>query len=113
MADLRSAATNADVFGHVVGDPYTLAVRAYVWGFPLVSMAWIRLRTSNPDDPFVPRHATGTGNAINRWGHQRLPADATFRSAWARVWTCCTARCGSISTVDHSWSKPDLAARGP
>ncbi|WP_448624438.1 DUF1254 domain-containing protein [Geodermatophilus sp. URMC 64] len=61
-------------------DPYGLAVRAYVWGFPLVAMARIRLHTTNPDDPFAPRPPTSTGAPLNRWGHQTVPADPSFRA---------------------------------
>ena len=33
---LRTARTSADVFTGETRDPYVLAVRAYVWGYPLV-----------------------------------------------------------------------------
>jgi hypothetical protein len=77
---LCTATTNAEIFDGPERDPYTLAVRAYVWGFPLVEMAWIRLRGTNPDDPFVHRPSTSTGAPLNRWGHQAVPADPTFRA---------------------------------
>ena len=77
---LLSATSNDEIFGGRECDPYTLAVRAYVWGFPLVEMAWIRLRVTNPDDPFAPRSPASTGAPLNRWGHQKVPADPTFRA---------------------------------
>jgi hypothetical protein len=74
------ATTNDEIFAGPPNDPYLLAVRAYVWGFPLVEMAWIRLRGTNPDDPFADRPPTSTGAPLNRWGHQHVPADPTFRA---------------------------------
>jgi hypothetical protein len=77
---LLGATTDEEVFGTPRRDPYTVAVRAYVWGFPLVEMARIRLHGTNPDAPFAPRPPTSTGAPLNRWGHQSEPADPGFRA---------------------------------
>jgi hypothetical protein len=76
---LRSATSSSEIFDLTRSDAYPLAVRAYVWGFPLVEMARIRLRATNPDDPHAPRPPASTGAPLNRWGHQTMPADPTFR----------------------------------
>lgn len=74
-----NATTTAELFGVATADPYALAVRAYVWGFPLVEAAKIRLVTTNPDDPFAPRPLTSTGAPLNRFGHSRVPAGPSSR----------------------------------
>jgi hypothetical protein len=76
---LLSATSNREIFDPSRSDAYALAVRAYVWGFPLVEMARIRLRATNPDDPHARRPPASTGAPLNRWGHQSVPADPTFR----------------------------------
>jgi hypothetical protein len=68
---LRSAQTNAEVFAAHTDDLYTLAVRAYVWGYPLVRAAQVRLKTTNPDNPHAVRPPTVPGAPINSIGHQR------------------------------------------
>ncbi len=72
--------TTETIFGNDTDDPFDLTVRAYVWGFPLVEAAKIRLLTTNPDEPFVPRPPTSTGAPLNRFGHARVPADPSFRN---------------------------------
>jgi hypothetical protein len=80
FSDLRQAASDEEIFAGRAADPYTIAVRAYVWGFPLVQMARIRLYGTQPDDPFAERPPTSTGAPLNRWGHQSVAADPTFRA---------------------------------
>ena len=80
LPDLRRATSDEDVFGDGAADAYTIAVRAFVWGFPLVQMARIRLYGTRPDNPFAQRPPTSTGAPLNRWGHQSQPADPTFRA---------------------------------
>ncbi len=76
---LRSATSNREIFDPARSDAYALGVRAYVWGFPLVEMARIRLRATSPDNPHAPRPPASTGAPLNRWGHQTVSADPTFR----------------------------------
>lgn len=75
-----SAEPGAALLGAATTDLRALAVRAYVWGFPLVSAARIRLRGTSPDDPFAPRPPVSTGAPINAWGHSRVPADPSYRA---------------------------------
>ena len=56
-----------------------IAENAFIWGFPLTACARIRVRSTNPDEPFVVRPPSSSGAPINRWGHQRVPADPDFR----------------------------------
>jgi hypothetical protein len=75
-----AAALSDALFGVPTTDPRALAVRAYVWGFPLVAAAQIRLRGTNPDDPLALRPPVSTGAPINAWGHSRVPADPSYRA---------------------------------
>lgn len=79
-ASLPPVPTTEALFAGTAATPRTLALRAYVWGFPLVAAAQIRLRGTNPDDPLAPRPAVSTGAPINAWGHSRVPADPTYRA---------------------------------
>jgi hypothetical protein len=80
MKSLLHATTNEEIFDSPRRDAYALGVRAYVWGFPLVETARIRIYGTNPADPFAHRPPTSTGAPLNRWGHQLVPADHTFRA---------------------------------
>jgi hypothetical protein len=66
------------LFEGKTGDPYLLAVRAYVWGFAPILAARIRQGLTNPQDPFAPRNPALAGAALNNLGHQRRLADATL-----------------------------------
>ncbi|WP_176488999.1 DUF1254 domain-containing protein [Rhizorhabdus dicambivorans] len=59
----------SDLFGGTTADPYLLALRAYIWGYPLVRAAQVRQNTTLPADPFRPRPPSAAGAAINRLGH--------------------------------------------
>lgn len=65
------------------GDAYHKAVRAYVWGYPLVLMAEIRMRATRPADPFAARLPTDPGAPINQIGHARKLVDPTRRGSIA------------------------------
>lgn len=80
MTAAAGAPTSDALFSPPTTDPRALAVRAYVWGFPLVAAAHIRLRGTNPGDPFAPRPPVSTGAPINAWGHSRVPADPSYRA---------------------------------
>ncbi|MBI1181866.1 MAG: DUF1214 domain-containing protein [Alphaproteobacteria bacterium] len=73
--DLRQATRNDDIFAAGPCDPYTLGVQAYVWGFPIVEAAKIRLFFTRPDDPFSQRPPSVAGAALNHFGHGRILAD--------------------------------------
>jgi hypothetical protein len=61
-------------------DTVSLARHAYVWGFPLVATARIRVHGTCPEDPYRERPATSTGAPMNRWGSQSRPSDPSFRA---------------------------------
>jgi hypothetical protein len=69
------ATTNEEIFAGPAEGSYTLAVRAYVWGFPLVSSAGLRLALTNPADPFARRPPTSPGAALNHLGLQERLSD--------------------------------------
>lgn len=68
---LRAAQSSAEIFDATTDDPYSLSVRAYVWGYPLVRAAQLRQNTTNPENPQVARPPAVPGAPINRLGHQR------------------------------------------
>lgn len=68
---LQSATNTRQIFAGASTDPYTLAVRATVWGYPLVRVAQLRQRATQPDHPFAPRPTTLATAPINRIGHAR------------------------------------------
>lgn len=50
-------------------DARLLAMRAYVWGYPLVRAAQLRQNLTLPADPLRTRPPSSPGAAINRFGH--------------------------------------------
>jgi hypothetical protein len=58
-----------DLFTGETQDPYRLALRAYVWGYPLVRAAQNRQNVTLPADPSRVRPRTAAGAPINRIGH--------------------------------------------
>jgi hypothetical protein len=77
------AAQPSDVFAGKTQDPYQLALRAYVWGYPLVRAAEIRQNMTLPADPFRVRPSTAPGAPINRMGHARSLATPESRAGVA------------------------------
>lgn len=75
----RLPETTEEVFDPAKRDPRSLAAQAYVWGFPLVAAAHLRLRRTRPDDPFAERGASSPGAPINNLGHQRRTSDPAYR----------------------------------
>lgn len=57
---LGLARANTEIFAGGSRDPYVLAVRAYVWGYPLVRAAQLRQNATRPDDPYAKRPPTVT-----------------------------------------------------
>ena len=76
---LRRAATTRALFSGHSADPYTLALRATIWGYPLVRAAELRQKATQPDHPFAPRPATLATAPINRLGRARALADPDTR----------------------------------
>lgn len=69
---LGNAKLNSEIFATPSDDPYTLAVQAYVWGYPLVRAAQIRMITTLPDTPKIDRAPDVPGGPLNHIGHQRM-----------------------------------------
>jgi hypothetical protein len=74
---------SASLFSGKTDDPRVLALRAYVWGYPLVRAAQIRQNMTSPEDPFVTRPASVAGAPINRFGHARELATPATRQGVA------------------------------
>lgn len=73
---LRDAKSTGEVFAGGASDPYTLAVRATVWGYPLVRAAELREKATTPDVPPTPEVAFAP---INTLGHARALASPETR----------------------------------
>jgi hypothetical protein len=76
---LAGARTQSAIFEGKASDPYVLAVRAYVWGYPLVRAAELRQNATRPDDPLATRPATVAGAPLNRLGLARALATPETR----------------------------------
>jgi len=61
--------TSASLFTGETRDPRRLAMRAYVWGYPLMRAAQLRQNLTLPADPLRVRPPSSPGAAINRLGH--------------------------------------------
>ena len=72
--------TDARIFGRPSSNPYTLALRAYVWGYPLVAAAEARLTSTNPSNPFVKRPPYNSGAALDNIGFQRVLSSPAFKA---------------------------------
>lgn len=64
--------TMEELFGTPSSDPHTLAMRAYVWGMPMVEWAKVRSYQTRPDNPWVERPAHNVGAPINHFGRARV-----------------------------------------
>ena len=60
-------------------DPHALGLRAFVWGYPLVRAAQLRINLTRPDDPCAARPPTVAGAPINSMGHARVLATPQTR----------------------------------
>ena len=76
---LADATKTEQLFAKRSTDPYTLAVRATVWGYPLVRAAQLRQKATQPDNPFASRPQTVATAALNRLGRARQLADPDTR----------------------------------
>lgn len=101
-ADLSSATTAAEIFDGRSADPYVLAVRAYVWGYPLIEAAKIRL------------NQTGQGAASTTWPTKAAPPSWLNRMRHRQALADHTSRMGVGPNHDtiYSTSWMDLDA-GP
>ncbi|APL96057.1 DUF1254 domain-containing protein [Sphingobium indicum] len=68
---LPNATNTRQIFAGASTDSYTLAVRATVWGYPLVRAAQLRQKATQPEHPFAPRPTTLATAPINRIGQAR------------------------------------------
>ncbi|HUD91642.1 DUF1254 domain-containing protein [Sphingobium sp.] len=80
---LQSATSTQQIFAGASTDPYILAVRATVWGYPLVRAAELRLKATRPEQPFAPRPTTVATAPINRMGQARDLAGPDTRIGFA------------------------------
>ena len=68
---LPAAKDNDEIFAGLSHDPYVLAVRVFVWGYPLVRAAQIRHNVTCPENPHIQRPPSVGGAPINSMGHAR------------------------------------------
>ncbi len=66
-----SPANTQQLFAGESTDPYMLAVRATIWGYPLVRAAQLREKATQPSHPLAPRPKTVATAPINRIGQAR------------------------------------------
>lgn len=78
-----SASTTDDIFKGETRDPYQLALRAYVWGYPLVRAAQLRQNTTLPPDPGSARPPSPLAAPINHMRHARELATPAMRQGVA------------------------------
>jgi len=76
---LADATKTEQLFAARSADPYTLAVRATVWGYPLIRAAQLRQKATQPNDPFAPRPSTVATAPLNRLGRARQLAGPDTR----------------------------------
>ena len=72
--------SNEEIFSRTTEDPYLLALRAAVWGYPLVKAARIRMAHTNPDDPHVERPQPSAAGPLNSLNHSRQLFGHEFRN---------------------------------
>lgn len=76
---LRGATSTQQIFAGDTRDLYTLALRATVWGYPLVRAAQLREKATQPDHPFAERPPTVATAPLNQLGRARQLADPQTR----------------------------------
>jgi len=74
-----TATSDAKPFANAAHDPYTLALRATIWGYPMVRAAQLREKATQPQNPFAPRPATVATAPLNRLGLARALSDSDTR----------------------------------
>jgi hypothetical protein len=108
---VKVAGTAEGLFVGETNDPYVLAVRGYVWGFPLVLAARLRQQFTNPDDPFAARGATSAGAALNNMGHQQQLADPTLAGVAPNVDTLYSLAWLDLRDEPFVLETPDFGSR--
>lgn len=111
QANLLRARMTEEIFAGRVEDPYTLAVRAYVWGYPLVSSAGLRHGLTNPSDPFARRPPTSPGAPLNRLGLQRQLSDPRTLGVGVNVDTLYALAWLDLSDTPFVLETPDFGDR--
>ncbi len=105
------ATTTEEIFAGRAEDPYTLAVRAYVWGYPLVSSAGLRQALTNPSDPFVRRPPTSPGAALNHLGLQEQLSDPRTLGLGVNVDTLYALAWLDLADTPFVLETPDFGGR--
>jgi hypothetical protein len=105
------ATTTEEIFEGGAEDPYTLAVRAYVWGYPLVSSAGLRHALTNPSEPFVRRPPTSPGAALNRLGVQEQLSDTRTLGVGVNVDTLYALAWLDLADTPFVLETPDFGGR--
>ncbi len=105
------ATTTEEIFAGRADDPYTLAVRAYVWGYPLVSSAGLRQALTNPSDPFVRRPPTSPGAALNHLGLQEQLSDPRTLGLGVNVDTLYALAWLDLADTPFVLETPDFGGR--
>jgi hypothetical protein len=108
---LSRATTTAEIFAGRADDPYTLAVRAYVWGYPLVSSAGLRHALTNPADPFARRPPTSPGAALNHLGLQKQLSDPRTLGLGVNVDTLYALAWLDLADAPFVLETPDFGGR--
>lgn len=72
--------SNEAIFSGSTEDPYLLGLRAYIWGYPVVKAAEIRMAHTNPEDPFVERPQPSAAGPLNTLNHSRELFGPEFRN---------------------------------
>ncbi len=81
---LTAPATDTSALFHgKTSDPYRLALRAYVWGYPLVRAAQLRQNITLPPAPDSGRPAPPLSAPLNRIGHARALATPDMKQGVA------------------------------
>jgi hypothetical protein len=108
---LSRVTTTDEIFAGRAEDPYTLAVRAYVWGYPLVSSAGLRQALTSPLDPFVRRPPTSPGAALNHLGLQAQLSDPRTLGVGVNVDTLYALAWLDLADTPFVLETPDFGRR--
>ena len=105
------ATESRELFARETDDPCVLALRAYVWGLPLILATRMRQLFTNPLDPFAPRLPTSAGAPLNNLGHQRRLADPTLAGIAPNVDTLYSLAWLDLAEEPFVLETPDFGAR--
>jgi hypothetical protein len=102
---------SAPLFAGETRDPYLLAVRAYVWGFPLVLATRLRQSFTLPTTPFAPRLPTSAGAPLNNLGHQQRLSDPALGGVAPNVDTLYSLAWLDLAAEPFVLEAPDFGPR--